>query len=460
MTHAVETAHSICAGRTSAVEVVQETLARIERVDKSLNCFTTVLAERALANAGAVDVAIAAGRRVGPLAGVTFAVKNLFDVEGLTTRAGSKILRDHPAAAPEANALHPQPPAGAVLIGALNMDEFAYGFVTENAHDGPTRNPHALDRIAGGSSGGSAAAVAAGLVPIALGSDTNGSIRVPAALCGVYGLKPTFGRLSRTGTFPFVPDLDCIGPFARSITDLATVYDVLQGSDLSDPACTTRSVSLSMPSLETAPTPLRVGVLGGWFAQGASDEALRAVQIVARAFSSVGVAEVAGARSARSAAFCLTAAQGAELHRDDLCLRPFDFDPSTRDRLLAGLLIPATALSAARRVRRRFQEEMRRLFDRFDILLAPSTPFSAPQIGQVFERIGGHDVAIRANLGMYTQPISFVGLPVVSVPVAASGAMPLGVQIIGPAHQEVLILQVARQLERDGVVGAWPVPGS
>ena len=460
MMRAVDIAHAVNARRTSAVDIVRETLARIEHVDATLNCFTTVLTERALADAGAIDAAIASDRDAGPLAGVPFAVKNLFDIEGITTRAGSKILRDQPPAARDATAVRRLREAGAVLIGALNMDEFAYGFVTENAHDGPTRNPHAPDRIAGGSSGGSAAAVAAGLVPLTLGSDTNGSIRVPAALCGVYGLKPTFGRLSRAGAFPFVPDLDHIGPLARNITDLAAAYDVLQGPDQSDPACAARPVCPSVSQLENAPVSMRVGVLGGWFAQGASDAALAALEIVTRAFPSVQAVEVEGAQSARSAAFCLTAAQGAELHRDNLRLRPFDFDPSTRDRLLAGLLIPATALLGARRVRRRFQEEMRRMFDRFDVLLAPCTPFSAPRIGQVVETIDGHDVPIRANLGLYTQPISFVGLPVVAAPVACPGGMPLGVQIIGPAYEEARILRVARDLERAGVVRAWPVPRS
>jgi aspartyl-tRNA(Asn)/glutamyl-tRNA(Gln) amidotransferase subunit A len=459
MMQAIDTANAIRARRISAVAIVRETLEHIERANPALNCFTAVLAERALADAAMIDARVAAGHEMGPLSGVPFAVKNLFDIEGVTTRAGSKILRDNPPATRDATAIRRLREAGAVLIGALNMDEFAYGFVTENAHDGPTRNPHATDRIAGGSSGGSAAAVAAGLVPITLGSDTNGSIRVPAALCGVYGLKPTFGRLSRAGTFPFVPDLDHIGPFARNVTDLAAIYDVLQGPDPSDPACTARPVHASLPTLEDAPRQLRIGVLRGWFAQGATDAALAALEIVARAFPSVRTIDLPGVQSARSAAFCLTASQGAELHRENLRLRPFDFDPSTRDRLLAGLLVPATALSAARRIRRHFQDEMRKTFDIVDVLLAPCTPFPAPRIGQTVETIRGHDVPIRANLGLYTQPISFVGLPVVAVPVTVPGHLPLGVQIIGPAYGEARTLRVARRLEREGVVGAWPVPG-
>jgi len=195
-------------GDVTARAITEATLASIEKRDGALNAFTAVTADRALAAADAVDSARAVGKPLGPLAGVPFAVKNLFDIEGLPTLAGSKIRRDAPSPTRDATLVQRLTAAGAILVGALNMDEFAYGFVTENAHDGPVRNPHDPTRIAGGSSGGSAAAVAAGLVPLTLGSDTNGSIRIPAGLCGVFGLKPTYGRLSRQGVFPFVESLD------------------------------------------------------------------------------------------------------------------------------------------------------------------------------------------------------------------------------------------------------------
>ncbi len=465
MTSAIGMAADVRAGRVTARALADEALARIRAHNPRLNAFTTILAERALADADAVDRAVAAGRDPGPLAGVPFAVKNLYDIEGVTTIAGSRILRDAPPAGCDATAVARLRAAGAVLVGALNMDEFAYGFVTENFHDGPTRNPHAPDRIAGGSSGGSAAAVAAGLVPITMGSDTNGSIRVPAALCGVWGLKPTFGRLSRAGTFPFVPDLDHVGPFARSVADLAAAYDVLQGRDAADPACTDRPVEAALPGLEAAIRAPRVGILRGWFAQGASRDALEAVERVAASFASVRDVVLPGAAAARSAAFCLTAAQGGELHRERLAARPFDFDPATRDRLFAGLLLPAATLSAVRRVRRRFQDEMAAAFAGFDVLLAPSTPFPATPIGQATCVIDGVEVPVRANLGLYTQPISFVGLPVVAAPVLAApalgaGPLPLGVQIIGRPWDEAGILRVAAWLERAGVCGAWSSGGS
>jgi AtzE family amidohydrolase len=232
---AAEAAAAVRAGRRSAKDVAEAALAGVAARDGALNCLTAVTAERARAEAVAVDAAVSAGRDPGPLAGVPVAVKNLFDVEGLATLAGSKIERDKSPAARDAFLLRRLRAAGAVLLGALNMDEYAYGFTTENHHYGPVRNPHDTGRIAGGSSGGSAAAVAAGLAPLALGSDTNGSIRVPASLCGVFGLKPTYGRLSRGGAYLFAASFDHVGPFARDAADLALAYDAAQGADPDDP---------------------------------------------------------------------------------------------------------------------------------------------------------------------------------------------------------------------------------
>ena len=209
-------AAEVRAGRLRAVEVAAAALARIEAHNAWLGAFTDVTEERARAEAAAVDRKVAAGEDPGPLAGVPYAVKNLFDIAGLPTRAGSRINRDDPPAARDAVLIERLQAAGAVLVGGLNMGEYAYDFTGENAHDGPSRNPHDPAHMSGGSSGGSGTAVAAGMVPLALGSDTNGSIRVPASFCGLFGLKPTYGRLPRTGSFPFVDSLDHLGPFAHA----------------------------------------------------------------------------------------------------------------------------------------------------------------------------------------------------------------------------------------------------
>ncbi|ATC31191.1 AtzE family amidohydrolase [Caulobacter vibrioides] len=457
----VEIAGEVRAGRVTARAVTEATLSRIQRLDGGINAFTAVTAERALAAAEAVDADLAASRPVGPLAGVPFAVKNLFDLEGLPTLAGSKIRRDAAPPSRDATLVQRLTVAGAILVGALNMDEFAYGFVTENAHDGPVRNPHDPTRIAGGSSGGSAAAVAAGLVPLTLGSDTNGSIRIPAGLCGVFGLKPTYGRLSRQGVFPFVESLDHVGPFARSVEDLALAYDVLQGPDpAGDPICVRDAEPLAGRLDALAEQPLRVGVLGGWFQQGAFPEVLAALGYVAEALEARGEITLQSAQAARAAAFCLTAFEGGELHHDDLAKRAMDYDPAVRDRLLAGALLPRGVAEAAKRFRTVFRDEVREAFQRYDILLAPASVCPAPPIGQATMEMDGVPVSVRKNLGAFTQPISYAGLPVVAAPVNRPGQLPIGVQIIAPAWREDLAFAAALRLQRAGVVAAHPPAGA
>jgi len=454
---AFEIAAQVRDGDVTARAITEATLASIEKRDGALNAFTAVTADRALAAADAVDAARAAGRPLGPLAGVPFAVKNLFDIEGLPTLAGSKIRRETAPPARDATLVQRLTVAGAILVGALNMDEFAYGFVTENAHDGPVRNPHDPTRIAGGSSGGSAAAVSAGLVPLSLGSDTNGSIRIPAGLCGVFGLKPTYGRLSRQGVFPFVESLDHVGPFARSVEELALAYDVLQGPDPDGDAICVRDADPLAGRLDTlAEHPLRVGVLDGWFQQGAFPEVLEALEQVAQALSADRSVTLPGAQAARAAAFCLTAFEGGELHHDDLAARAMDYDPAVRDRLLAGALLPKGVAQAARRYRTIFRDQVAEVFQRYDVLLAPASVCPAPPIGQATMEMDGVPVSVRKNLGAFTQPISYIGLPVVAAPVNRPGRLPIGVQIIAPPWREDLAFAAALRLQRAGVAAAHP----
>nr|WP_321983973.1 AtzE family amidohydrolase [uncultured Lichenicoccus sp.] len=449
---ATDIADAVRGGCTKAAALIETTLTRIADRDPALNCFTTLFAETARAEAAKIDRAVKRGPDPGPLAGVPFAVKNLFDVAGTVTLAGSKIRRDAAPAAQDATLVARLRAAGAILIGCTNMDEFAYGFTTENEHDGPTHNPHDLARSAGGSSGGSAAAVAARMVPISLGSDTNGSIRVPASLCGIFGLKPTLGRLSRIGVYPFVDALDHVGPFARSVRDLAAAYDLLQGPD---PDCHPPALEPSLPSLEAPAGTLRVGVLGGWFRETAGEEARAATDQVARALGAETQVVLDGVAEARAAAFCLTAASGAALHLQDLLRRPGDFDVATRARFLAGAMLPASVLHRVERIRLWFRDQLRHVFSSHDLLIAPATPCVAPLLGQPTLRLGDRDVPLRANLGIYTQPISFIGLPVVTVPVLTGGVLPIGVQLIAPPWREALALSVAAQLERDGIVGCF-----
>ncbi len=450
---AVAIAAAVREGKVSAVEVAKAALQRIAARDNELNCFTTVTAETALADAEQIDRKIGEGKNPGSLAGVPFAVKNLFDIAGLTTLAGAKINAENPPATEDATAVARLKQAGAVLVGALNMDEYAYGFVTENSHYGSVHNPHDLKRVAGGSSGGSAAAVAAGLVPLTLGSDTNGSIRVPAALCGVFGLKPTYGRLSRAGVALFSSSLDHIGPYARSVRDLATTFDVLQGEDERDPVCTKRSSvkTLYATSLENI-DGIRIAIAGDYFVKGASPEALEAVQKVADALGVTKYVTIPETHRARAAAFVITACEGANLHLEKLRSRPQDFDPATRDRFLAGALIPSSWYIQAQRFRRWYRDRVREILQKVDVILAPTTPISAPLIGQQTMILDGEEILVRPHLGLFTQPFSFIGLPVLSVPIERPNALPLGVQLIAAPYNEGLLLQIASVLEAKGVV--------
>jgi 1-carboxybiuret hydrolase len=450
---AQEITRAVSTRRISAVSVTEAALARIAQHDPVLNSFTDVTVDRARAKARAVDAAVAAGQDAGPLAGVPFAVKNLFDVQGLPTRAGSKINRDRAPSPRDATLIERMEAAGAVLVGALNMGEYAYDFTGENSHDGPSRNPHDVTRMTGGSSGGSGGAVGGGLVPLALGSDTNGSIRVPSSFCGIFGLKPTYGRLSRARSFPFVLSFDHLGPFARSVGDLALAYDAMQGPDADDAACTTRPAEPVTALLARDISGLRIAIAGGYFQNNLTAEAQEAVARVATALGTLRVVEIPEAARARAAAYVITTSEGASLHLDRLRKRPDDFDPAVRDRLLAGAMIPAVLVDRAHKFRRWYRARVLEIFEAVDVIIAPATPYVAPKLGQVTSMLDGVELPVRANIGIHTQPISFIGLPVVAVPVPLQ-PMPIGVQIIAAPWREDIALRVAHALERSGVVSA------
>jgi len=446
---ASEIAAAVGEGRMSAAAAVGAALARIAQLNSKLNAFTDLLAERALKRAHGIDLAHAKG----PLAGVPFAVKNLFDVAGLATRAGSRINRDRAPATRDATLISRLEGAGAVLVGALNMGEYAYDFTGENVHDGDCRNPHDLSRMTGGSSSGSACAVAAGLAPLTLGSDTNGSIRVPSSFCGIFGLKPTYGRLSRAGTFPFVASLDHVGPMARSTRDLALAYDAMAGHDAHDPVCADRAADRVTPLLDRGIEALRIAVAGGYFRAGAFPEAQSALARVAAALRAETEIEIPEAARARAAAYVITASEGAALHLARLRARARDFDPAMRDRLIAGAMIPSAMAVKAQKFRRWYRARLLELFADVDAVLAPATPCAAPRIGQQTFVLDGVELPLRPNLGVYTQPISFIGLPVVAVPVPLE-PLPVGVQIIAAPWREDVALRIAHALEEMGVAAA------
>jgi 1-carboxybiuret hydrolase len=312
--------------------------------------------------------------------------------------------------------------------------------------------------MTGGSSGGSGSAVGGALVPITLGSDTNGSIRVPSSFCGIFGLKPTYGRLSRARSFPFVASFDHLGPFARGVADLALAYDSMQGPDADDAACTTRPIEPVTSQLAQEISGLRIAVAGGYFQKNVFPEAVEAVARVAKALNATRTVEIPEAARARAAAYVISTTEGASLHLDRLRKRPNDFDPAVRDRLIAGAMVPAPLVDRAQKFRRWYRTQVLELFKSVDVIIAPATPCIAPKLGQVTFVLDGVELPVRANIGIHTQPISFIGLPVVAVPVPLE-PMPIGVQIIAAPWREDIALRVAYALERAGVAAAPPPRG-
>jgi aspartyl-tRNA(Asn)/glutamyl-tRNA(Gln) amidotransferase subunit A len=297
--------------------------------------------------------------------------------------------------------------------------------------------------MTGGSSGGSGACVAAGMVPLSLGSDTNGSIRVPSSFCGLFGLKPTYGRLSRAGTFPFIASLDHLGPLTRSVADLALAYDCMLRRDVDDPAQAPRDIENTAGQIELGVANLRIARASGFFEDAADAAGRKAVDLVAASLGSTARADYPEPLRARAAAFLITMAEGAALHLDNVRARAADYDPDVRERLMAGALLPAACVHQAQK------------FQDVDILIAPSTPCQAPVLGQKMFTLAGTEVPVRANLGVFTQPFSFIGLPIVSVPVWLDGEkLPIGVQLIAAPWREYIVLRAARALEAAGVATA------
>lgn len=436
-----EIAQSVREGSVTAEQRVALTLDDIQHRNDRYNCFTRLFADESIAAARVVDRKVAAGENPGVLAGVPFGVKDLFDVAGYVTTAGAKLRTNAPVVKKDAVAIQRLKAAGAILIGTLNMDEFAYGFATVNSHFGTTRNPHDPSRLAGGSSGGSAAAVAAGLVPLTLGSDTNGSVRVPAALCGLWGIRPADGAIPVEGTFPFAEILDTVGPFTRTSSELAAAYQILSQS----------------PDWGSSSSP-RVARLGGWFANNASDEVTAAIDHVMSCLGTNAIVEMPEAETARSASFLITAAQGGALHLETLRIKAMEYDPAVRDRLLAGAMLPTAIYLRAMAYRKYFRAKIKSLFEQYDILIAPTTPMVAPSIDDATIWMDGKAVSARAHLGIYTQPLSLAGIPVVSTPYYRPHALPIGLQFATTPGREAMLFKLLHELEKAKVVGSSPPP--
>jgi aspartyl-tRNA(Asn)/glutamyl-tRNA(Gln) amidotransferase subunit A len=386
------------------------------------------------------------------LYGVPIAVKDVIDVAGTPTTAASKVLAENVPAA-DATSVTRLREAGAVIVGKLNTHEFAWGATTTSSHFGAAHNPWDHERICGGSSGGSGAATAAGLVPGALGTDTGGSIRIPACLCGVTGVRPTTGRVSTTGVVPVSWTYDTVGPLARSAEDCALLLEVIAGHDPADPGSARVPVPRYTKELDGAIDGLRVGVVSHLL-----DDALVDPRIATAVESAIAELAALGARVARAdAAFVRRAEvvqqlvmlpEAAEAHLTWLRTRYADYGPDVRARLLAGLFLPASAPITGQRARRLLIDQARPLFERFDVLVAPQMPVVAPRIDDLTVEVGGERVPYRAALIPFNSPWSCLGLPVVSVPCGLVDGLPVGLALVGRYFDESTVLRTAHAYQQ------------
>jgi aspartyl-tRNA(Asn)/glutamyl-tRNA(Gln) amidotransferase subunit A len=450
-----EAAGELRARRVSSVELVQAALARIDRTNGELRAFLTVTREHALARAEQSDAGRAAGRDRGPLDGIPIACKDLFYTRGVRTTGGSKVFENF---VPDWSAavVERLEAAGAVMMGKLNMHELAYGITSANPHFGAVRNPWNSGCSPGGSSGGSGAAVAAGMVYAAMGSDTGGSIRIPASFCGVVGLKPSYGRVSRFGTMPLGWSLDHMGPLARSVRDAAIVLNAIAGHDPRDPGSSRHPVVDFEPEEGCGIRGLRIGFPENFYFDNLEPDVESAVRgALARAASlgavvkPVRVPDPEAMNAVARVALLAEAAAALGPYLEDRSR----FGADVLALLDQGRVLPATDYINAQRLRRAMAAEFRKVWREVDCLATPTTPNTPPPVNAATVRLGGRDEDVRLASTRLVRAINLLGLPAISLPCGLSAAgLPIGLQIIGPAFDEAVILRAGAALEDAGVV--------
>jgi aspartyl-tRNA(Asn)/glutamyl-tRNA(Gln) amidotransferase subunit A len=441
-----EAAGEIAARRISPVDLTRACLERIERYDPSLNCFITLSAESALKQANQAENEIHRGVWRGALHGIPLALKDLYETAGVRTTAGSSFFSEH---VPEVDAFTVQKlkSAGAVLLGKLNMHEIALGVTNDNPHFGACINPWDASRITGGSSGGSAAALAAGLCLGSLGSDTGGSIRIPASLCGVVGLKPTFGRVSLRGVMPLSWNLDHAGPMARRVRDAAILLQAVAGFDPEDPGSQDKPVDDYQAALQDGVRGWRVALATGAYFTKTEPEVLQAVRAAARLFEELGAAveevEMPELLEAAQANGLMVTSDAAAFHRERLKSRPQDFGPDVLQRLQNGAAFSSSEYVLARHTQSLLRRRFEAFFADFDVLLMPSTPIPAP------ERQGADAVQRAQQLTRFTSPFNLTGLPALSLPCGSSAeGLPIGLQIVAGPWKEAALLRAGYAYEQ------------
>jgi aspartyl-tRNA(Asn)/glutamyl-tRNA(Gln) amidotransferase subunit A len=433
--------------KVSAVELTRACLARIERLNPRLNAFITVTAEQALNEAKAADAQIAQKQWRGPLHGIPIALKDLIDTAGVKTTAGSAVFADRVPRA-DAEVVLRLKDGGAVMLGKLNMHEFAYGDSSAQSHYGPVRNPWNLDRVSGGSSGGSAAAVAAGLCYAALGSDTGGSIRQPAAYCGIVGLKPTYGLVSTRGVVPLAWSLDHIGPMCRTVMDAALALQPIAGYDAMD----TNSMPATPPDYAAAlrgrPAALRLGIPKRVFYEDLDAEVERAVNEAVRVLRGISVS-VQDVQLPPYKTLPIVGAEAYTYHAPYFTKTPDRYQPMTRRRLEAGSKVTATAYIEAKRELDRLRRVVLGVFQTVDLLITPTTPVLPATVEDALKDPGTPPPGGVAPSLRNTQPFDIYGLPCISVPCGFSrSGLPIGLSISGPPLGEGIVLALAHAYEQ------------
>jgi aspartyl-tRNA(Asn)/glutamyl-tRNA(Gln) amidotransferase subunit A len=445
----LEAAEALRTGKVSSTELTRQCLAKIEKTQPVLNAFITVRADEAIAEAEARDAELRDGRYRGRLHGIPIALKDVFETRGTLTTCGSKLFAGH-VSTRDAAVTERLKKAGAVMLGKTNMHELAYGITSSNPHYGPVRNPLDRSRVPGGSSGGSGAAVAADLCYMAMGSDTGGSIRIPAAFCGAVGLKPTYGRVSRYGVMPLDFTLDHMGPLTRSVRDAAAVLEALAGYDVRDHTSSMEPPGEYLPPEPVSLKGVRAGVPENFYFERIDSGIEQAVQAAISTAEELGaeirtirVPDIAGLNVVGRVILLAEAAAAME----PFLSRRADFGADVLALIDQGRLISAMDYVQAQRLRRVFQAEFAAVFENVDCLLTPCTPNIPPRIGEATITINGEAEDARLASTRLVRGINVLGLPALAVPCGVPGGLPASLQIIGRAFDEAGILRFGAAIE-------------
>ena len=441
----------IRAKEITPIELVESHLKRIEETEDQLNSFITIMADEAIDSAKKATDIMFKRKEIGHLHGIPIGLKDLYDTAGIKTTAGSMIYRDR-IPNEDASVVTKLKGEGAIIIGKLQMHEFALGSTSINPHDGPARNPWDRSRITGGSSGGSASSVASGQCKGALGTDTGGSIRIPSGLCGIVGLKPTFGRVSRRGVFPLSWTMDTVGPMTRTVEDSALILNVLAGFDPQDPGSANVPSENFASDLGGGIEGVKIAVPQEYFYDIIDDEISKAVQATQEVFIGLGATvepiKIPALEHSLAISGTIMLAEAASVHDFNLREKPSEIGDDVRLRLTQGALTSASDYIKAQRARTEFNQQIKEALNKFDVLLSPTVPVGAPKINEQTITVGNLHQPTLSLLPRLTRPHNICGIPTISIPCGfTQQKTPIGIQIGGRAFDEKLVLRVAHAYE-------------